>query len=74
MSGYYFADIVGDDDGAYDPGKEFGLCAYPCSYGRSGQFTFIVDAAAVVYAKDNGGRPVTVWPDVGAEGWIGPDR
>ena len=69
-SGYYFAEIAADANGPYDYTKQFGLCAVPAEYRRDGRSTYIVDNEGVVYGKDNGGKPVTVWPDIEAEGWF----
>jgi len=64
-AGYLMQDIV-----FADPTTEFGLCAFPSDYGRSGTLTFIVDARGGVYQRDTKGKPVTSWPDLKAEGWI----
>lgn len=67
--GYYFVHVTRDSKGPYDYSKQHGLCAVPARHGKSGFATFIVDTACVIYRKDNGGKPVTTWPDVKKEGW-----
>jgi hypothetical protein len=68
--GYHFIDIVGDGRGTYDYSRQHGLCAFPASYRRSGAHTLVTDVTGAVYCKDTGGEPVTVFPDVEAEGWV----
>ncbi|MHC4507059.1 MAG: DUF2950 family protein [Planctomycetota bacterium] len=64
FKGYYFVDIARGADGApWDYTSDYGLCAVPAAYGRSGRLTFIVDIHGSQFSKDNGGRPVTRWPD-----------
>jgi hypothetical protein len=70
LMGYRLIDISGTNGGPYDRKVECGICAFPEDYLRSGKFTYIMDVSGIVYAKDNGGEPVTVWPDVGADGWL----
>jgi hypothetical protein len=68
--GYWFVDIVADaKTGPYNFAKEFGLCAVPAVYGKSGIYTYIIDFTGTVYKKDNGGRPVQAYPDTTNEGW-----
>jgi len=68
--GYWFIDIVADKvSGPYDFTKECGLCAVPFIYGETGIHTLVVDLTGTVYRKDNGGVPVTVYPDVAKDGW-----
>ncbi len=67
--GYYFVHITRDANGPYDHAKQHGLCAVPARHGKSGFATFIVDAECTIHRKDNGGKPVTTWPDVEKEGW-----
>ena len=64
-AGYYFVDIEYDDYSI-----DCGLCAVPAEYGVTGENTFIIDVTGVTYQKDNGGQPVTVYPDVAKAGWI----
>ena len=69
-AGYWYVDIVADAvGGPYDYAKECGLCAVPAVYGKSGLRTFVVNIEGMVYWKDNGGVPVTMFPDVAREGW-----
>ena len=70
-AGYWFIDIVGDAVSGrhYDYTKECGLCAVPAVYGETGLNTFVVEIRGVVYRKDNGGVPVTVYPDTANDGW-----
>ncbi len=69
--GYFFCDITGDSQGPWDYATNCGLCAYPARYrkGRRPRYARIIDVTGAVYQKDTGGKPVTVWPDVEAEGW-----
>jgi len=72
-SGYYFVDIAAGSDGkAYDATRQHGLCAVPANYGSSGLNTFVIDDSGILYQKDNGGRPVTEFPQVEGidSGWI----
>jgi len=72
-AGYYFVDIERDARGQkYNSAFAFGLCAVPAEYNRSGMNTFIVDVQGTVFQRDNGGRPVTQWPDTADpnEPWI----
>lgn len=74
-SGYVFVDIVAHaDGGSYDDGEgnfemNFGLCAVPSEYGKTGRNTFIIGADCTVYRKDTGGAPVTEYPSIDEEGW-----
>ena len=69
--GYLYCDITGDSQGPWDYATNCGLCAYPAGYrkGRWPRYARIIDLTGAVYQKDTGGKPVTVWPDVEAEGW-----
>jgi len=71
-AGYWFVDIVGDalTGKHYDYTKECGLCAVPAEYGETGFHTFVINTEGTVYKKDNGGKPVTVFPDVDMDGWV----
>jgi hypothetical protein len=72
LAGYYYKDIPADRNGRrYDFSVNCGLCAVPADHGRSGNHTFIIEFAqqGTVYRKDNGGKPVSHWPDTRAEGW-----
>ena len=70
-AGYLFCDIVGRAGiGPYDYTKECGLCAYPAEFNVTGRNTFIIDVTGVVYQAFMGGKPVTKYPDVKAEGWV----
>jgi len=76
-NGYLFVDITGDADGPYDHQEQFGVCAYPAKYEvwlrnrygipreRLKLPTYITNEMGRIYKKDNGGKPVTVWPDIG---------
>jgi len=68
-SGYWFVDISADAEGPLDSKWRFGLCAVPARHGTDGKRTFIIGEEGTVHSKDNGGKPVTVWPDVEKEGW-----
>jgi hypothetical protein len=70
-AGYWFVNIVGDAVSGkhYDYTQDCGLCAVPAKYKVTGFNTYIVDLRGTVYHKDNGGKPVTVFPDVEKDGW-----
>lgn len=68
--GYFYVDIVGDGNRLYDFSKDCGLCAVPAEWNVTGRNTYIINVTGKVYQKDNGGRPVTIWPDVQKQGWI----
>ena len=42
--------------------SRFAFCAYPAQYDWRHRKTFIVNQDNVVYAVDNGGKPITEWP------------
>ena len=77
-SGYLFGDIITGSNGtAYDMQYEYGLCAVPGAYNRSGLQTFIIDTTGSVYQKDLGGTTgappaalVEPFPDTAADGWM----
>jgi hypothetical protein len=65
-AGYFFIDIQFGD---YT--KDFGLCAYPAVFEKTGRKTYIVRRGDGVYYKNTGGAPVRTWPvDLEAEGWV----
>ena len=69
-AGYWYVDIVADKkDGLFDFTKQCGLCAVPARHGEDGRRTFILREDGAIWSKDNGGKPVTVWPDVEKDGW-----
>ncbi len=70
-AGYWFVDIVGDAVSGkhYDYARDCGLCAVPAEYNVTGLHTFVIDLRGKVYRKDNGGKPVTVWPDMEKDEW-----
>ncbi len=70
-AGYWFVEITGDAlGGHYDYATDCGLCALPAEHSKMGLYTFIINIEGTVYKKDNGGTPVTVWPDVVKDGWL----
>jgi prepilin-type processing-associated H-X9-DG protein len=72
-AGYYFIEITKDADGNdYNAAFCYGLCAVPAQYNRSGLNTFVIDVQGTVFQRDNGGQPVTQFPDVDDEDepWI----
>jgi hypothetical protein len=70
-AGYYYVDITSEVGlGDYEYSNACGLCAVPAQHGKTGLNTFIVDLTGVVYKKDTGGRPVTVYPDTTKDGWV----
>lgn len=42
---------------------QFGLCAYPAGYGKTGIYTFVLSEDGSIRRKDNGGRPVLGLPE-----------
>ena len=54
--GYYFVEI--EPLAKIDFSIDFGLCAVPARYPRTGRNTFVIDVTGVVYQKDTGGKPV----------------
>jgi type II secretory pathway pseudopilin PulG len=51
--------------------NDFGLCAVPAEYGKTGRTTFIISTNGTVFSIDNMGKPVTDYPaDPTEEGWI----
>jgi len=70
LHGYYYVDITRFADGrAHKWTSTFGLCAAPAEYGKTGVRTFTIDWGGALFAKDNGGKPVTRFPRGAAEGW-----
>jgi len=72
-SGYIFADLKGDAQGApYDPKVAWGVVAYPGLYNKSGLETFVINQDGSVYQNDRGANapPPVNFPDVAAEGWM----
>jgi len=66
-AGYWFVEIPLDVDGnPYDAATGYALCAVPAVYNQTGLYTFVVDTQGTVFQIDNGGRPVTRFPDVDA--------
>ena len=75
--GYYFISIKHDNsrNPSKDYGQvkdtsgrrvlslsQFAFCAYPVKYNWGYKLTFIINQDSEIYAVDNGGKPVTVWP------------
>lgn len=76
LHGYWFNDITADGvAGAYlvgaDQPDDYGICANPGRYPRSGIETYIMDTTGTVYAMDQGASlPVVVFPaNPRAAGW-----
>jgi len=61
--GYLFGDLVGDatTGKSYSWQYEFGMCAWPAKYKRTGVHAFVADVTGVIY-QDIDGRPTTRWP------------
>ena len=73
-AGYYYVDITQDAEGKpYDYSFDCGLCAVPADYPRTGRKTFVINVTGTVYEKDNGGKPLTRYPDL-ANGWMPTGR
>ena len=79
-TGYWFVAVekVEDEKGIaakYNDGsgrnpRQFGLCAYPAEYGKTGKSTFILNEWNTVWKKDTGGKPVDLFPaDPAKSGW-----
>jgi hypothetical protein len=69
-AGYYFVDLRGAEGaGPYDYSFEFGLCAVPAHYSRTGIYTLVIDTTGTVWKKDTGGVPLDTYPDT-SDGWI----
>jgi hypothetical protein len=76
LHGYWFVDITAHEEaGPYADANgnqpdDFGICAVPATYPRSGRETYIMDATGTVWGKDTGGLAVTIFPaDPRAAGW-----
>ncbi len=71
-AGYWFVEITSDavPGRPYDYTKDCGLCAVPAKYRETALHTFVIDIRGTVYRNDNGGKPVTVFPDVAKNGWL----
>lgn len=54
--GYWFVPVKRDDR------HQFGFCAYPAEYGRSGRRTYIISSERSPTARDMNGAPVLQWP------------
>jgi hypothetical protein len=71
--GYRFMDLTVDAvEGAYDPAVEYGICAFPAQYNRSGTYVYVMNISGVVYQKDMGKRGeqgLTIYPNVTIGGW-----
>ncbi|MHC4253227.1 MAG: DUF2950 family protein, partial [Planctomycetota bacterium] len=51
-SGYVYDDINADAEGDYDLAQEFGLCAVPARYNRTGRRIYIINHTGKIYWKD----------------------
>jgi len=69
FQGYYYVNIVRDENGPYDYAKHFGLCAVPAKYTASSRsYTLVINHSGAIYRKDNGGKAIVAWPDL-RDGW-----
>ncbi len=69
--GYFFLDMQTIAGKAIDWSNDYGLCAVPAKYGKTGRRTFIVCTNGTVFGKDTGGQPVFDYPaNPPAKGWI----
>jgi hypothetical protein len=67
---YRWIEVIGDEDGPFDPRTECAVCAYPVE-AHADRPTFIMDRSGSIWKKLNGGKPVTILPkDLEAEGWV----
>jgi type II secretory pathway pseudopilin PulG len=57
--GYTYADIWTPTSGSW------GVYAYPDLYGKTGDYTYVIDDQGTLYYSDNSGSAVTTWPS----GW-----
>jgi type II secretory pathway pseudopilin PulG len=63
-SGYFIGDLTTGANGtAYDVQYEYGLCAWPGAYNRSGLQTFVIDTTGSVYQKDLGSAACAYFTD-----------
>jgi len=70
--GYLFCDMTAHwQTGPYNWQYEFGFCAWPAKYGKSGKATYITSADGSIYQRDRGPKagPITTYPDTSV-GWI----
>jgi len=69
--GYLFGDMTTHwQTGRYNYRYEYGLCAWPAKYGKTGTMTFITSAEGTIFQQDRGlaSGPITVYPNT-AVGW-----
>jgi Tfp pilus assembly protein PilE len=68
--GYIFYNLESIGGQEIDWTHDFGLCAVPAQYGKTGRRTFIICTFGPVFEIDNMGEPVTDWPsDLQGDGW-----
>jgi len=71
-NGYLFCDMTSHfQTGLFNWRYEYGICAWPAQYGRTGTLTLITSAEGTIYQRDMGANsgPITVYPDTSV-GWI----
>lgn len=69
--GYFFVDMKTIAGKAIDWVNDYGICAVPASYGKTGRRTFIVCTNGTVFGKDTGGQPVFDYPaNPPGAGWV----
>jgi prepilin-type processing-associated H-X9-DG protein len=68
----YQTDGADLDANAWENTGDFGFCAFPAEYGKTGKLTFIVNGDGVIWQKDTGGQVVLTWPanDPSTENWM----
>jgi hypothetical protein len=68
VHGYYFRDITGDAEGAFDYAREYALCAAPACYQRAGVHMYVISHAGRIFRRDPRleeyarAVPISVWP------------
>ncbi len=68
--GYVFSDMKTIAGKPLDWTNDFGLCAVPAEYGKTGTLTFMIATNGTVFSKDTKGAAVTDYPaDPAAAGW-----
>jgi len=63
FNGYYFVDLTGDGKRSYDYRTDYGICAVPADYPRTGLYTFVIDPTGTAYYRDIGGKEFLTYPD-----------
>ncbi|MHC5057750.1 MAG: DUF2950 family protein [Planctomycetota bacterium] len=68
VHGYYFRDITGDAEGAFDYTREYALCAAPACYQRAGVHMYVISHEGRIFRRDPRlekcarAVPISTWP------------